>query len=466
MTDSYRLRQQKRETDGTTITPQGPVTADPPTRLVSLDAYRGFIMLTLAATGFGIAKFALLPENAPVWQEQNRETWQAVALQFGHPVWESKFGLMGVRFWDLIQPAFMFMVGVAMPFSYARREAFGHSAARRFAHAAWRGLVLVLLGVFLASTGSDQTNWTFTNVLAQIGLGYVFAYALLGRKEWVQWSALAAILIGSWYFFWQYTPAAENRAETLQALAEQEMGYEGKFAPWSKNANAAHAFDVRFLNLLRDPPAEELQQAGATTGAGDWAPPLLREWLFANPQPFVSNGGGYQTLNFVPSIATTLLGILCGQFLMRRKKPWRTVGLLVAGGAASMVAGLLAHQFACPIVKRIWTPSWVLFSGAYVIWMLAAFYAVFDVLPLKKLAFPLVVVGMNSIAIYLMGQLMKGWTAGKIVHIHLSGVLTTLFGAEALADDMYGLLINPTATFLVFWLILFWMYRQKFFIRV
>ena len=466
MTDTYRIQQPARETGSRDDKRDSSRSESRSGRLVSLDAYRGFIMMTLAATGFGIANFANLDEEAPVWEKQNRETWQAIAPHFGHPEWESKIGTLGVRYWDLIQPAFMFMVGVAMPFSYARREKFGHSAARRFGHAAWRALVLVLLGVFLASPTSGRTNWVFTNVLGQIGLGYVFAYALLGRKPWIQWSAFAAILVGSWYFFWQYSPATEDRGETLSALAETGVGYEGKFAAWSKNANAASDFDLWFLNLLRDPPDDALADAGATRDAGDWAPPLLREWLFANEQPFVGSSGGYATLNFVPSIATTLLGILCGQLLMRRRKPWRTVGILVAWGAASMVLGLAAHQFACPIVKRIWTPSWVLFSGAYVTWMLALFYALFDVLPLKKLAFPLAVVGMNSIAVYMMGQLMKRWTAARVVDVHLTGVLTTMFGTEALADDMYGRLIGPTATFFVFWLILYWMYRQKFFVRV
>ena len=131
-----------------------------------------------------------------------------------------------------------------------------------------------------------------------------------------------------------------------------------------------------------------------------------------------------------------------------------------------MLAGLLAGEFAVPIIKRIWTPSWVLFSGAYVIWMLAAFYVVFDILPLQKLAFPLVVVGMNSIAMYLMGQLIAGWTDENVVSIHLTGVLQTLFGEHALDDDMYGRLVMPSARFAVFWLIAWWMYRQRYFIRI
>ncbi|MGE0375175.1 MAG: hypothetical protein AB7Q45_07130 [Planctomycetaceae bacterium] len=327
-------------------------------------------------------------------------------------------------------------------------------------------MVLVLLGVFLYSVGSPRTNWIFPNVLAQIGLGYFFAYLLLGRRHWIQWTALGGILIGYGLFFRQYSVPPDYDFAAVNASADRGEVYSDRFAPWSKNGNAAHAFDVWFLNLLRNPSDEDLAAAGATRDAESWAPETLRKWLFENPEAFSFNGGGYQTLNFVPSIGTTLLGILCGQLLIKRRKPWRTVGILAAWGAGCMLIGLLAGEFVCPIVKRIWTPSWVLFSGAYVIWMLAAFYVVFDILPLRKLAFPLAVVGMNSIAIYLMGELIRGWTSSRVVSIHLTGLLQTIFGEGAMADDMYGRLIMPTATFAVFWLIAWWMYRRRYFIRI
>ena len=100
-----------------------------PQRLVSLDAYRGLIMVMLAASGFGILQLAALKPEAPVWQELDWSIWQQIGYHFGHTEWKSNFaapdgaywGLeFGVSFWDLIQPAFMFVVGVAMPFSYAR----------------------------------------------------------------------------------------------------------------------------------------------------------------------------------------------------------------------------------------------------------------------------------------------------------------------------------------------------------
>jgi heparan-alpha-glucosaminide N-acetyltransferase len=124
-------------------------------RLMGLDAYRGFIMLAMASGGFGLAKLAThFPESPP---------WQTFAYQLEHVPWR------GGGFWDLIQPSFMFMVGVAMPFSSAGRRAQGQSWSRLFRHALVRSLILIALGVFLSSTGSKQTNYTFANVLCQMG---------------------------------------------------------------------------------------------------------------------------------------------------------------------------------------------------------------------------------------------------------------------------------------------------------
>src|SRR5205823_6438663 len=126
---------------------------------------------------------------------------------------------VGCSFWDLIQPSFMFMVGVAMPYSYASRAAKGESDTRIYAHAAWRAFLLIALAVFLSSplvmktsyqawggavgtagrlfpVPAPTTNFVFVNVLAQIGLGYVFVFLLRGRGWKVQLAALAAILVG------------------------------------------------------------------------------------------------------------------------------------------------------------------------------------------------------------------------------------------------------------------------------
>lgn len=439
-------------------------------------------MTMLAASGFGIARLAALPESSSVWKTFDYDVFQTLKFHFSHPDWESITGWMGVSFWDLIQPAFMFMVGVAMPFSYARRSAMGSSAGWRTFHALIRSIVLVLMGVFLYSLRQNQTNWIFTNVLAQIGLGYFFAYLLLGRSTQFQLAALAVILVGYWGLFIMNPPPEDYDYAAVEASAEDGEIYTERFAPWSKNANVAHFADVWLLNRLRMPEdAADTADSGADNtadnAAGDEEVSVadsgsaediswIRQWWFSSPERFTHDGGGYVTLNFVPSTATMLLGILCGQLLIGPGSSGQKLLRLLLSGLICVGLGILAHHTVCPIVKRIWTPSWTLFSGGYVIWMLAGFFLLFDMLPLRKLAFPLVVVGMNSIVMYLMGQMMRPWVTDKVVETHFGGVLRTFFGPEALDRQSIGAMIAPTATFAVFWLIAFWLYRNRYFVRV
>ena len=136
-------------------------TAQPSVRLVSLDAYRGFVMLLMASGGLGIAAAAArVPDGSAV-----SPAWRFLAHQVDHVEWT------GCVLWDLIQPSFMFIVGVALPFSLEKRRSQGQPFGVMFAHALWRSVLLVALGIFLRSTRSAQTNFTFEDVLTQIGLG-------------------------------------------------------------------------------------------------------------------------------------------------------------------------------------------------------------------------------------------------------------------------------------------------------
>lgn len=473
----------------------------PSGRLTSLDAFRGFIMIALAAHGFGFAHFANLPEEAPVWKSVSYDTWQTIGFHFRHARWVTVDSTHWISFWDLIQPAFMFMVGVAMPFSYARRYATGQSDGQRLLHAAVRAVVLVLLGVFLYSVGHERTNWIFPNVLAQIGLGYFFVYLMLSRQAVLQLTAIAAILIGYWALFWWNPPPENYDYAAVNASVEDGEVFTDRMAPWSKNSNIAFRIDQWLLPQLRTPAADQSEpsdDAAADDAAVDVAsvddaspqsdsssdsiatadadvdadtPPefqrnVIRDWFFSNPEPYSFNRGGYTTLNFVPSIATALLGVLCGQLLLSGQSQGSILLTLLLGGGICIALGLGAHVTVCPIVKRIWTPSWTLFSGGCVIWMLAVFFLLFDMLPLRKLALPLQVVGMNSLAVYLMGELLPDWVGANVVGIHLSGFLESVLGTEMLRDDMYGRIIGPTTVALIFWLLTVYMYRNRLFVRI
>jgi predicted acyltransferase len=391
----------------------------PAARLVSLDTYRGFLMLVLATSAFQLHK--IRPEF------KTGAIWTFLTYQFSHPDWRS------CSFWDLVQPSFMFMVGVAVPYSVASRRAKGDPESRILAHAAWRSLLLVLLGVFLSSNGAKETHWTFVNVLSQIGLGYLFLVLLEGRGLRVQVAALASILAGYWLLFALY-PVAGPDFDWARVGTHDSQRFSGFAAHWSMNANAGSRFDQWFLNLF--------------------------------PGTFVADLGGYATLNFIPSTATMLVGVMAGELLRGPRLPMEKFKLLLAAGGACFAAGILCDPeilpfvrkawVLCPIVKRIWTPSWAVFCSGWTLWILAGFYWIIDVRGWKGWTFPFVVVGMNCTAMYCMWQMFKGWVFQSI-QTHLG---------HRLFETAYGPIWASLAWTLVLWLILYWMYRRKIFLKI
>ncbi|MDA1016338.1 MAG: DUF5009 domain-containing protein [Planctomycetota bacterium] len=403
-------------------------------RLQSLDAYRGLIMVSLAFAGFGLAKTA---SNHLVYQPDS-EIWQHVHEQFSHAEW------VGCSYWDLIQPSFMFMVGVSMAYSYSKRQELGHSYPRMFGHAFKRALLLIALSVFLMSKSRSQTDWSFMNVLAQIGLAYPFLFLLWRRSVVTQSIAAAVILLGTSAAYEFYPDAGID----IQAGAP-EVGVTAEWSqkhlddirpPWHKNANIGLAVDLDLLNR------------------------------FERPKPFVFNSGGYQTINFIPSLVTMLFGLMCGELLRtNRTAGHKLAALLVAGFFGLGVGYLLNISGACPLVKRLWTPSWALFSTGCCCLILGGLYLVVDVMKLRRWSFPLVVVGMNSIAIYCMSMSLKSWTA-KQLQTHFGQDLfllkTSWFDYSSQVDAAYSPTVQSVMVGLVFWLVCFYMYRNKLFIRL
>jgi predicted acyltransferase len=327
----------------------------------------------------------------------------------------------------------MFMVGVAIPYSHAGRKAKGDSETKIWLHNGLRAVLLVLLGVFLSSNWSEQTNWSFVNVLSQIGLGYVFVCLLRGAGLRVQLAALAATLAGYWLWFalWPVPPSGLDHAVGLPATTHHLSGF---FAHWDRCTNPAAAFDSWFLNL------------------------------FPRGKPFVANEEGYVTLNFIPSMGTMILGLMAGELLRGPKSGLAKFGALVAAGSACLLLGCLAGWTVCPIVKKIWTPSWTLYSGGWVLWLLAAFYGLLDLRGWKGWAFPFTVVGMNSIAIYCMSQLLRPWIKNTF-HIH---IVTPLQGRLGTAwwDGTFGPMVQCAVILAVLWLACWWMYRRGIFLRI
>ena len=402
------------------ITPAPPPrTAAAPaiTRVLSIDVFRGFVM------------FLMLAEAMQLWTLHDAfpasRFWALVAFNTTHVPWQ------GCSLHDLIQPAFSFLAGASLPFSIASRRGRGESFSRMLGHAVWRSIVLILLGIFLRSMSHPQTYWTFEDTLTQIGLGYTFLFLIAFASVRVQVAVFAAILVGFWGAFALYPlPPAGFDYPSVGVPADWPHLYSGFLAHFNKNSNLSWAFDVWFLNL------------------------------FPRESPFRFNEGGWSTLSFIPTLATMMLGMWSGQWLKSpRTKEEKLKGLVFAGLALTLAGLVLQWLHINPIVKRIWTSSYTLYSGGLVVLILALFYGIVEFKGWKRWAFPLLVIGANSIAIYVMS-----WTLEHFV----TESLRTHFGRAPflLLGEPFEPVLRGATVLLVFWGILYWMYRRKIFLRI
>lgn len=390
-----------------------------PPRLASVDAYRGFVMFLMLAEVLHLRKVAdKLPDSA---------FWRFLAAQQSHVEW------VGCTLHDLIQPSFSFLVGTSLAFSLTNRRARGQSQTGLIGHAVWRAIVLTLLGVFLRSDGRKMTNWTFEDTLSQIGLGYIPLVLIALGKPTFRWISLAVILIGYWALFAAY-PApgpdffADGKAK-VGVAADWEHHPPSFAAHWDKNSNAAWSFDTWFLNLF----------------------PREKEFLF--------NGGGYATCSFIPTLGTMILGLIAGTWMQGGIRS-RTLGLLLFTGIVSLTAGYGLDRFGiCPNVKRIWTPSWVLFSGGWCFLLMALFALTTDFAGWSGWAYPLKVIGANSIVAYVGSHLVERFVLNSF-KTHFGSRVFEMFGPA------YEPLVSGAIVLLIYWIVLWWMYRQRIFVRI
>ena len=386
-------------------------------RLDSVDTYRGFVMFLMMAEVLRSSEVSrALPESA---------TWKLISSAQTHVEW------MGCSLHDLIQPSFSFLVGVALPFSIASRLTLGQTKARMTLHALWRAVCLIFLGVFLRSVGQSQTNWTFEDTLTQIGLGYPFLFVLGFRSVRTHWLTIGIILLSYWTAWAVYPTTTDAFHNAIPGVPLDWPHHASGFAAhWNKNANLGSAFDLWFLNL------------------------------FPRSGPFVGNSGGYLTLNFIPTLATMLFGLIAGGWLREPISAQVRLRRMIVVGIGSMIVGLVVHQLGIvPLVKRIWTPSWTLFSAGCCLIMLAGFYAAVDWRGWKLWAFPFRVIGLNSIAAYCFAHLFETFIADSLT-THLGGEVYHIYG------DTYAPVIRGILVLAIFWLILLWMFRRRIFLKI
>ena len=363
------------------------------TRLLSLDFFRGITMFLLVAEGTALWSVLVKEPIAGTFLEPFFQ-------QFHHHPWN------GLRFWDLIQPFFMFIVGVAMPFSYAKRIRMGESKSKITWHIIQRCIILLAFGVGLHCGYSKKLVWELWNVLSQLSMTIIIAYILMQYK----WSVQIAVSIG---------------LLILTEVAYRTFSLEGYNQPFVKDHNFGSWMDMILMGKI-------------------------------------NNGGGWVAINFVPTAAHTIWGVVAGQLLMSEKTQIQKVKLIAIAGLAALLIGyLLDWTSITPIIKRICTSSFVLASGGWALLVLAISYWVIDIKKNTRWVFAFAVVGMNSIFIYVfMGTVGEQWL-NDFVAIFTEGILNW-FGAT----EFVMKLITSLTILALEWLLSYYLFIKKIFFRI
>lgn len=407
------LSHEHAQTTGDAINP-----ALPQNRVASVDVYRGFVMLLMMAEVLSLQDVAkALPDST---------FWQFIGFNQSHVPWT------WLSLHDMIQPSFTFLVGVVLPYSIASRKNKGASFGNILSHTIKRSFILIFLGIFLRSMHSEQTYWTFEDTLTQIGLGYTFLVLISLYSQRVQIGMLVFILGVYWLAFALYPlPGADFNYTIAGVNANWEHNLSGFAAHWNKNTNFAWAFDQWFMNI------------------------------FPRENPFLFNGGGYSTLSFIPTLGTMVLGLLAGNILNSSITASKKLKNFVSYGIGLILFGALIHFAGInPIVKRIWTPAWTIFSGGICFLFLAMFYGLIDMKDRKKGTFFLMVIGVNSIAAYVIADGGMRNVINDSLFIHLGKNFDQVLGPA------YATLISGGLVLFFEWLILYWMFKKKLFIKI
>jgi len=364
-----------------------------PGRLLSLDLFRGLVMFLLIAEGAGIYHTWL---NAT----EPGSVMHGIALQFHHHPWN------GLRFWDLVQPYFMFIVGVAMWFSVKKREGRGESRRKVTLHILRRCLILLAFGVGLHIGYRGRLVWELWNVLSQLSVTILIAYAIMRLPGRTQLLISLGLLLLS---------------ESLYRFT----GIPGYDQPFVKDHNFGSFMDMVLMGKIND-------------------------------------GGGWVAFNCIPTAAHTIWGVLAGKLMATQASGWKKIRTLLAFGIPAVLLGYILDGTGLdPIIKRICTASFVLTSGGWALLTLAFFYWLVDLAGMKKWTWFFAIVGMNPIFIYVFME-----TAGKQWLVDFS----SSFIADGLirlgSSGTLAMFINSVVVLGIAWLLCYWLYRRQIFIKI
>jgi predicted acyltransferase len=361
-------------------------------RLYSLDALRGFDMFWIMGAEeivHGMAKAT------------GSSFWEVLANQLTHPEWN------GFHFYDLIFPLFLFLAGVATPYSVGRELEKGKTKKQLLVRVIKRGLILVLLGI-VYNNGLHLRPFSeirFCSVLGRIGLAYMFANIIyLYTKERGQMIWFCGLLIGYWLLL-KFTSAP--------GFPRGDLTMQGNFASYIDRS----VIPGRLYLGIHDPEG---------------------------------------LMSTIPAIGTGLLGIMTGNLLKNNPLPMTKKALRMTVIGIIFIGLALLWNFDFPINKNLWTSSFVLLVGGISLILLSGFYYIIDVLGHKKWAFYFKVIGMNSILIYMSGRFINWEYTTK-------GFFEWL---GQLVGDPYNIVVMAICYVMVKWTFLYFMYRKNVFLRV
>jgi predicted acyltransferase len=300
-------------------------------RVLSIDFFRGFTMFMLVTGIAGIF-------NGMVEQGKGGAIIALIDKQLEHAEWN------GLYVWDLIQPFFMFIVGVAMPFSLSKRLARGDNRRKSFYHALTRSFWLLVLGFML---GSDENSIDLTNVLAQLSFTYIIAYLLMQKD--IKWQLVVSFIL-----------------ILLSDMIYRIWPLEGFNQPFTPDHNFGSWFDLTIAGSL--------------------------------------NSDHWVSFNALATTAHTIWGVVVGKVLMNGWSQNKKVVVLLATGLVAVIIGYSMDPF-IPIIKRICTSSFIIVSGGWCLIAMAFSYWLIDVIKFRKFALFFAIVGMNPIFIYLFSNL-------------------------------------------------------------
>lgn len=365
----------------------------PGSRLYSLDALRGFDMFWIIGAEEIFHSLAIIT-GYPLWV--------GMAQQLSHPAWN------GFHFYDLIFPLFLFLAGVATPYSVGRDLENGKTRKELLFRVIRRGLLLVLLGI-VYNNGlkfrASIDDYRLCSVLARIGLAYMFANIIyLYSKQTVQAIWFAVLLVGYWLVL---------KFNSAPGFAPGDLSMEGNFASYIDRS----ILPGRLYLKIHDPEG---------------------------------------LMSLIPSIGTALLGIMTGSLLKNspKTKKEKVVYMAITGILFILIALIWNLDF--PINKNLWTSSFVMLVGGLSLILLSLFYYIIDVLGYKKWAFFFKVIGMNSILIYVSGRVID-WEYAN------NGLFTWLF---QLSGEPYDAVVKAIFYVLVQWGFLYFLYKKNVFLRV